>query len=140
MALRRKEWCFWTLLIELWFAVVVVTAYRFAWRTDTKVFPYNLFPPPSTIDNGDNGGLILPEIVPEQLVKAEVVQCVNVWIGNGACNRDNNKPECNYDGGDCCRLSCIKNCERKALNPKPDELPCQFECGTFNGYDCIEED
>ena len=27
-------------------------------------------------------------------------------IGNGYCNIDNNKPECNYDGGDCCECTC----------------------------------
>ena len=119
---QRKKVNIIKLILELWVVALVVSGYRFAWRSNTKVFPYNLFPPPSTIDNGDNGGFILDEIVPEQKVKAEVVQCVNVWIGNGACNRDNNKPECDYDGGDCCRLSCIKNCQRKAENP--DELPC----------------
>ena len=54
-----------SVLLEFWVVALVVTGYRFAWRTDTKVFPYNLFPPPSTIDNGDNGGFILLEIVPE---------------------------------------------------------------------------
>ncbi len=27
-------------------------------------------------------------------------------IGNGYCDQDNNKPECNYDGGDCCECTC----------------------------------
>ena len=94
-----------------------------------------MFPDPSIIDNGDNGGIIIPEVIPEQLVLAEVVECVIVWVGNGACNRENNKPECDYDGGDCCRLSCLRNCEAKKLDP--NQLPCQFECGTFNGYECI---
>ena len=45
--------------------VELAEAYRFAWRTDTKVFPYSEFPPPSIIDNGDNGGEIIDEIVPK---------------------------------------------------------------------------
>ena len=28
-------------------------------------------------------------------------------IGDGYCNIDNNKPECNYDGGDCCECTCV---------------------------------
>ena len=110
------------LIVQLWFVAAVVTGFRYAWRIDTKVFPYNTFPTPSVIDNGDNGGFIIPEYVPEQQVRAEVVACVNVWIGNGACNRENNKLECDYDGGDCCRLSCIENCKIKELDP--DQLPC----------------
>ncbi len=27
-------------------------------------------------------------------------------IGNGRCNIENNTPECNYDGGDCCECTC----------------------------------
>lgn len=123
------------LIPQFWVAAIVVSGYRFAWRTDTKVFPYNIFPSPSIIDNGDNGGIIIPEFVPQQKVISESIECVSVWIGNGACNRENNKPECNYDGGDCCRLSCLNNCAEKEIDP--DQLPCQFECGEFNGYDCI---
>ena len=99
------------------------------------MFPYHIFPPPTVIDNGDNGGIIIPETIPEQNVRAEIVECVGVWLGNGACNRENNKAECEFDGGDCCRLSCIENCAKKAEDP--DVLPCQFECGTFNGYECV---
>ena len=127
-----------SVILELWLAALILTlatGYRFAWRTDTKVFPYNIFPPPTVIDNGDNGGIIIPETIPEQNVRAEIVECVGVWLGNGACNRENNKAECEFDGGDCCRLSCIENCAKKAEDP--DVLPCQFECGTFNGYECV---
>ena len=55
----------WLRVFVLALATLISNAFRFAWRTDTKVFPYNVFPTPSTIDNGDNGGKILPEIVPE---------------------------------------------------------------------------
>ena len=34
-------------------------AYRFFNRPDNKVFPYELQPPPSIIDNGDNDGKII---------------------------------------------------------------------------------
>ena len=27
-------------------------------------------------------------------------------IGDGYCDPDNNKAECNYDGGDCCECTC----------------------------------
>ena len=110
------------LLLLLILAVSAVQGFRFGWRSDTKVFPYNVFPIPSTIDNGDNGGLVLKEVVPEQKVRPEAVKCVEVWMGNGACNRENNKAECNFDDGDCCRKSCLDNCERKKNDP--DQLPC----------------
>ena len=126
------------LIVQLWLVTGIVNGYRYAWRPDNKVFPYSSFPTPSIIDNGDNHGKIIPEIVPEQIVRSEVIECVNVWLGNGACNRENNKIECNYDGGDCCRLSCLNNCKKKLKDPK--SKPCQFECGSFDGYECIQED
>ena len=38
-------------------------AYRYAWRPSTKVFPYEEFPETSIIDNGDNQGKFIEEIV-----------------------------------------------------------------------------
>ena len=32
--------------------------------------------------------------------------CNHSRIGNGYCNDENNNPDCNYDGGDCCG-SCV---------------------------------
>ena len=95
------------------------SAFRYAFRRDTKVFPYALFPQPSIIDNGDNHGKILPEIIIPSYPPAIVIVCIKVWLGNGACNRENNKPECDYDGGDCCRQTCIKNCLLKANTIEP---------------------
>ena len=46
------------------------------------------------------------------------------YIGDGFCDRINNKKSCLYDGGDCCRCSCL------------DGL--QNECG-INGFDCLDE-
>ena len=98
------------------------------------MFPYDVFPPASKVDNGDNDGELIPEFVPPQQANKMVVTCVKVWIGNGACNRENNKEECNWDGGDCCRRTCLINCMKRKADPKVNN--CQFECGTFKGYEC----
>ena len=90
-----------SLLIQI--CCFCATAYRYFGRPDTKVFPYNVFPEASLIDNGDNDGKLIPEYVPPQRVLSEEIECVRVWIGNGACNRENNRLECDWDGGDCCR-------------------------------------
>ena len=37
--------------------------FRYAWRPSTKVFPYEKFPEPSVIDNGDNERNAYNEIV-----------------------------------------------------------------------------
>ena len=66
-----------------------------------------MFPAPSIIDNGDNEGDIIIEVVPPQNVKSEAFECVRVWLGNGACNRENNILDCNWDGGDCCSDTCV---------------------------------
>jgi hypothetical protein len=95
-----------------------ISAFRFAWRPDTKVFPYDVFPTPSRIDNGDNDGKIILEYVPPQKVEKKKFVCIAVWTTNGACNRENNNEECEWDGGDCCRKSCIINCKRKELDPE----------------------
>ena len=46
-------------------------------------------------------------------------------IGNGYCDLENNKPECNYDGGDCCECTCF------------DENDYAREPGCF-GFACID--
>ena len=34
------------------------------------------------------------------------VGCANPdWVGDGICDDENNKQDCNYDGGDCCGSS-----------------------------------
>ena len=52
------------------------------------------------------------------------------WIGDGGCDPDFNTPECDWDGGDCCRQTC-------------DEEMGYFECGVGSGnqeYDCRNPD
>ena len=49
-----------------------VTAFRYAWRPDTKVFPYEDMPPPSRIDNGDNDGKILDDYIGRTKVKTVI--------------------------------------------------------------------
>ena len=81
---------------QVFLAVIltVVVAFRFAWRPDTKVFPYEVFPDPSYIDNGDNSGVYIQEVIKPSPVADEPTKCILVWIGNGACNHENNRAEC----------------------------------------------
>ena len=46
-------------------------------------------------------------------------------LGNGYCNQGNNKPECNYDGGDCCECTCDASFDDDA-------------CGQWAGFSCID--
>lgn len=51
-------------IIVLLFALSsICECFRYAWRPSTKVFPYEKFPEPSVIDNGDNEGRAYEEIV-----------------------------------------------------------------------------
>lgn len=54
----------------------------------------------------------------------------------------NNLADCQLDGGDCCRRSCILNCDYKGANSAPAQLPllglttlCPNTCGSRD-YDC----
>jgi len=100
---------------QVFFGVILtlVVSYRFAWRPDTKVFPYKVFPEASFIDNGDNDGGYIEELITPSPVEDEPDNCIDVWIGNGACNPINNRQECEWDGGDCCRKTCNDNCEKR---------------------------
>eukprot|EP00903_Cladosiphon_okamuranus_P014629 g13565.t1 len=49
-------------------------------------------------------------------------------IGNGWCDEGNNKPECNYDGGDCCECTCIAG----------EEFDDDYRCNELTGYACID--
>lgn len=42
---------------------LVCEGFRYAWRPSTKVFPYDMFPQPVVIDDGDNDGKAYSEIV-----------------------------------------------------------------------------
>jgi hypothetical protein len=121
--------------------------YRFAWRPTNKVFPYEEVPPPSLIDNGDNDGLILSDVINRKKQITISQDCITAWIGDGKCNVDNNKEVCRYDRGDCCAKTCMRECleiledgsknfETFNITRKIDR-PCPFECGVLN-YDCIE--
>ncbi|CAN0252631.1 unnamed protein product, partial [Ectocarpus sp. 12 AP-2014] len=48
-------------------------------------------------------------------------------IGNGWCDRNNNKEECGYDGGDCCSCTCE--------SPWDDDYYCSSEYGSFDCKD-----
>ncbi|CAN0436247.1 unnamed protein product [Pylaiella littoralis] len=49
-------------------------------------------------------------------------------IGDGFCNPDNNKAECNYDGGDCCECTCVA--------PETWGGACDW----WGGFACIDPD
>ena len=49
-------------------------------------------------------------------------------MSDGKCDAFNNNLICKYDGGDCCRYTCEKNCA----------AGCLYECGS-NGYNCIQD-
>lgn len=73
------------------------------------------------------------------------VQCVTSLIGNGKCHSFNNIKECDYDGGDCCRETCYKNCYYRGETTFPAVLTtenrknsCIYECG-ITGYNCITD-
>lgn len=41
------------------------------------------------------------------------------YAGNGRCNDENNNAECDYDGGDCCKCTCVSGdfaCETSPLD------------------------
>ncbi|CAN0440595.1 unnamed protein product, partial [Pylaiella littoralis] len=52
-------------------------------------------------------------------------------VGDGYCNQDNNIPECNYDGGDCCECTCEA--------PETDD-DWDGACGRWAGFACIDPD
>ncbi len=47
--------------------------------------------------------------------------------GNGICDEDANNPTCNYDGGDCCEVSCKAHQIAKGRDPA--------NCGPFTCKD-----
>ena len=56
-------------------------------------------------------------------------ECIQEWIGDGLCEDENNVPECDYDGGDCCGIVDKKHCkECKCKDPSfggtVDKQPC----------------
>ena len=59
----------------------------------------------------------------------EVITCNNEIKGDMVCDSSNNIAECEYDGGDCCRPTCLRICEQN--NIPIDDCPCGKE-----KYDC----
>ena len=130
--------------------IALCGCYRFAWRPDTKVFPYNDVPAPSIIDNGDNDGFPYGDIITRTKLETILDKCIFAWQGDGKCNTDNNKEDCAFDNGDCCANSCKKNCREIdefgvdisnatfAIKRKEDR-PCPFKCGVL-AYNCLAED
>eukprot|EP00903_Cladosiphon_okamuranus_P005790 g5737.t1 len=63
-------------------------------------------------------------------ITAEVVEnCFPRSIGNGYCNHYNNKPECDYDGGDCCECTCVVD---------EDDEDDGWKCSHNAGFACID--
>ena len=51
-----------------------------------------------------NGSSSVEEDLPNTCISHE-------WIGDGVCDDENNVPECDYDGGDCCVDTEQKHCK-----------------------------
>lgn len=47
---------------------------------------------------------------------------VESWIGDGSCDPQNLSSECDWDGGDCCKSTCVSN---------------DFVCG-IDGHFCLD--
>ena len=63
------------------------------------------------------------------LQKQGLENCVAlVWVGDGQCDDYSNTPDCNYDGGDCCKedihdLYCqLCECKSSAVNKNKTTL------------------
>jgi hypothetical protein len=64
--------------------------------------------------------------------EAGTQRCLDLNKGDGNCDEQNNNINCNWDGGDCCAVTCIKNCEEK----NKTSTPCEKKCGV-NPYNCL---
>ncbi|GMH95343.1 hypothetical protein TrVE_jg9091 [Triparma verrucosa] len=53
-----------------------------------------------------------------------ILNCDEFYIGNGYCDEQNNNEVCNYDGGDCCEISCVSS--------------ANFICGNSSSYECVD--
>lgn len=53
-------------------------------------------------------------------VVENLTECRLDWYSDGECDYQNNDPECQWDGGDCCASTCVSGL---------------FECGE-SGFDC----
>ncbi|GMH84780.1 hypothetical protein TL16_g10024 [Triparma laevis f. inornata] len=55
-----------------------------------------------------------------------ILECDEFFIGNGYCDQQNNNEVCNYDGGDCCEISCVNS--------------TNFICGKTSSFECVDPD
>ncbi|CDW86507.1 keratin-associated protein 10- [Stylonychia lemnae] len=86
----------------------------------------------SLVDNGDNDGKILEEYVQTLNITTDTTSCIQAWIGNGKCDKQNNQLKCKWDGGDCCLSTCQPNCDKLFIETNEN---CTYTCGA-NGFDC----
>ncbi|CAM9839925.1 unnamed protein product, partial [Scytosiphon promiscuus] len=67
--------------------------------------------------------------------------CNVIWINDGECDHRNNWEKCNYDGGDCCRESCVDSkytCGDYFLCRDPD-IATPAPTATFFNRTCLSE-
>ncbi len=64
--------------------------------------------------------------------ETQIIICIPNTISDGNCDEQNNRAECQWDGGDCCAKSCLTTCEAK----NKTDTPCKFKCGA-NPYNCL---
>ena len=133
----------WLLLICVAMASKICYGFRYAWRPDTKVFPYQQFPEQAKVDNGDNDGRIIPEYFDSGNGTLDATRCIESWLGNMRCDKQNNQAKCGYDKGDCCLKTCLDNCKLRdytdaqcpcrnyKLDCKDPNAPC-FKCSKEN--------
>jgi len=60
---------------------------------------------------GSEDGLGTLRVDVKQCYRIVTSTCINHWIGDLYCDEANNKPECFYDGGDCCEDCCSSEIE-----------------------------
>ena len=60
---------------------------------------------------GINGFDCVDEGCLDPVIEAQFPDCAGslLKLANGECDRENNTPDCGYDGGDCCVCTCAEN-------------------------------
>ncbi|CAN0344666.1 unnamed protein product [Pylaiella littoralis] len=61
---------------------------------------------------------------------SSITTCDDDSIGNGFCDMGNNNRVCGYDGGDCCKCTCV---DIPGTGTSPDTI-----CGQYSGFACID--
>jgi hypothetical protein len=75
------------------------------------------------VDNGDNDGQIIPEYLESGSGSVDASRCIESWIGNMRCDKQNNRAKCNFDGGDCCLKTCLDVCTKRGYTEQ--QCPCR---------------